>query len=505
MKNLMAIIVLLGIAGLTMITCDCNDCSTTDLIDEMKTAFESKGFLAQEGEMFFFRLEDKWEMPTYYGNNPASPYGFFRLPPGPGEPDTDDVKVLPWDGELDNYAKRSLFRLRPDEAVVLIGQTPPECTYFGFTGYLFFRYLTEGGEVQLNDFFASLGDTENNLTLNTSSDYEDPTLDPFDKLTVLISAADRETERKAREALIDCGIPENIINTGVIPHLDNEEHDFAPLLNMGYEEHSDIFSLLMRVAGFSDQTAGDKFVETPPYNIFRLTPREQGSADPFTLPDLREEGTGTSETPLTTSFLNLVQAVRNEYQNQDRIMVTKQGQALPVEGPDCIRNGQFCFGDNHDAQYILYPIKKLINTFTGFELSFDEDDFLIVVGVISSLTGKATYVNITPYELDRKLGLLSMMGEAALGSADRFIPEDPNRDLFYVVKIARSCESNGEIDPYCIEIPTCSDDDPDLFPCAPLEGDLFIMNRVYLEPVTNCQPYEGEILMPYFVRVTPRN
>ena len=32
------------------------------------------------------------------------------------------------------------WRLRPDEAVVFLGTTPPEMTYFGFTGYLYDRY-----------------------------------------------------------------------------------------------------------------------------------------------------------------------------------------------------------------------------------------------------------------------------------------------------------------------------------------------------------------------------
>mgnify|MGYP006863481255 FL=1 len=80
--------------------------------------------------MFFFRLQDEWELNKYFGNNPTSPYGMYRLPPGPGEPDKD-VLVFPWDQEIDNYAKRSVWRLRPDEAVLYIGKTPPEVLYYG--------------------------------------------------------------------------------------------------------------------------------------------------------------------------------------------------------------------------------------------------------------------------------------------------------------------------------------------------------------------------------------
>ena len=43
----------------------------------------------------------------------------------------------------------------------------------------------------------------------------------------------------------------------------------------------------------------------------------------------------------------------------------------------------------------------------------------------------------------------------------------------------------------------------EIFPCAPLDVDLFIMNRVYLEPVTACQPAPDEILMPFFLHVRP--
>ena len=45
-----------------------------DSVERVKAELESKGFLVQEGDLFFFRLQDKWQMPLYYGNNPTSPW-----------------------------------------------------------------------------------------------------------------------------------------------------------------------------------------------------------------------------------------------------------------------------------------------------------------------------------------------------------------------------------------------------------------------------------------------
>ena len=473
-----------------------------DSVERVKADLESKGFLVQEGDLFFFRLEDKWQMPLYYGNNPTSPYGFYRLPPGPGEPNTD-VEIFPWDRDIDNFAKRSLWRLRPDEALVFIGKTPPECIYFGFRTYLFDRYLMVDGQPQLKDIFASLGDTANNLTMKTSSTYEYPGIDPYEKQTILISTADRGTEALVRKALIENGYPEKIINTGIIPGLDNEAHGFAPLLNMGYGEDADIFTMLIRVALFSDADAGQQYMSAQSARILRVTPMNAPPLETYTLPNLRESGTGTTEIPLEDSLLNLVEGVRKANQGPNRVIIETREGILPIQGPECIRGSHFCFGDNHDAQYIVYPIEKILATGEGFRIVKDNDDFILVVGVISSYTGKATYVNITPYYMVKQLGLVSMTGDMLIGSADRYIPDDPNRDFLYVAKIARNCAPNGVAEPHCVEVPTCTDDPMKVFPCAPLDVDLFIMNRVYLEPVTACQPTPDEILMPFFLHVRP--
>ena len=60
----------------------------------------------------------------------AEPYGLFEMPPGPYEPAhdpaTDSVSSIP----------NLIWRLNPDEAVVIFQCTPPQSRYFGLTGYV---------------------------------------------------------------------------------------------------------------------------------------------------------------------------------------------------------------------------------------------------------------------------------------------------------------------------------------------------------------------------------
>ena len=58
-----------------------------------------------------------------------------------------------------------MFQLQPDEAIVLIGLTPPPAKYFSYTAYLFIRAYPDG---TTNQLFASLGDAVNNATIKTT-------------------------------------------------------------------------------------------------------------------------------------------------------------------------------------------------------------------------------------------------------------------------------------------------------------------------------------------------
>lgn len=93
--------------------------------------------------------------PSCYGNNPSSPHIQFKVPKAPGQTVNNtitDASIIPEDAGL-----WLDYRMRPDEAIVYVGITPPECVYFSYIGYIAIRYSEE-----LNTFhriFASLGDS----------------------------------------------------------------------------------------------------------------------------------------------------------------------------------------------------------------------------------------------------------------------------------------------------------------------------------------------------------
>ena len=165
-------------------------------LDKFESALNRDGFDVHPGNAGSLNLSEAWcaETPgvehALYTN--MAPYLRLRIPKSADEP-----QVLA-DG----------FQLLPDEAIVLIGPTPPPVKYFGYHAFLFTRTFPDGSRQQL---FATLGDTVNNATIKTIG----PT--PFDSPVVMIFTPDRGTDERVRMALLRSGYPAAIINTIVIP------------------------------------------------------------------------------------------------------------------------------------------------------------------------------------------------------------------------------------------------------------------------------------------------
>ena len=104
-------------------------------VEAFKQALEQDGFTVQQGGLGYFdfmKLYNTGVLPSAYGNNPATKYLTYLVPPAPGhEVDWNDLleiaKSLGVTAELAPF-----WNLGPDEAVVFVGRTPPECRYFSF-------------------------------------------------------------------------------------------------------------------------------------------------------------------------------------------------------------------------------------------------------------------------------------------------------------------------------------------------------------------------------------
>ena len=97
-------------------------------VKAFKQALENDGFVVQQGELGYFdliKIYNEGLIPSVYGNNPSTPYLAYFMPPAPGykvnERGAMIAKVLGKSGNATVY-----YSLRPDEAIVFVGRTPPE-------------------------------------------------------------------------------------------------------------------------------------------------------------------------------------------------------------------------------------------------------------------------------------------------------------------------------------------------------------------------------------------
>src|SRR5512142_256895 len=93
-----------------------------------------------------------------------------------------------------------IFQLRADEAIVVIGMTPPPAKFFSYMPYLLTR--TYPPETTPRAIFASLGDAINVSTIKTLGP------DPFSRAVVLIFTPDQGTDARVRGALRRAGYPD---------------------------------------------------------------------------------------------------------------------------------------------------------------------------------------------------------------------------------------------------------------------------------------------------------
>jgi hypothetical protein len=118
-------------------------------------------------------------------------------------------------------------------------------------------------------------------------------------------------------------------------------------------------------------------------------------------------------------------------------------------------------------------------------LGNDANEFIIVYGVNHVATGKATYSNVALYGADAWNGVGTVTYMDFNGSAEEYLPDNPNAKYLYVYKLARNCEG----DPYCYEIPYNAKGYG-----IDLDQPIMIGWRLYLENATKTGPSYSEIV-----------
>ena len=192
-------------------------------METFRASLENSDFTLKPAPFIHVDLVNLYEagrLTNACGNNAGAPYkGVFGALPQNVE--IKDIKQLSNAQELIQnwlYNTPGLiqgWQLNPDEAIVLVTKTPPECAYFSYCGFIFYKYYEKDQERKW--VFSSYNDPLNNLTIKTSGTPDGAKGNPFNQDTIIIVTADKGTDQRIRSAAESAGYSADIINTYVIP------------------------------------------------------------------------------------------------------------------------------------------------------------------------------------------------------------------------------------------------------------------------------------------------
>jgi hypothetical protein len=464
-------------------------------LERFKKVIDRAGFNLQQGGMEYVdlvKLTCLGQSPDTLANNPwPNAYLAVTMPPHPGV-----TSPLSW-----------AWQLGEDEAIVLIGQTPPSVAYFSYQTFMLYQPPYDLTAAMQKRYGIAVGDTVNIGTINSLGAQK--TSQPV----VYIVTGNRETERLVRLALQKAGYPASIINVETIS---------PAIFKLGVGLEGSWFYLANRSAVPADQEALNSYIQQPPYSVYRLSPRTPLAADPQPAPVLRPHGTGRTEMDLYPALKQLRQAIldkleqegygterRQELDTKIWSLVTRDGREMILEDPYVAQQrGYQIIGATRDTNYLA--------TYPNFMLREGEDEFVIVYGVNHQKTGKVTYSSVSIYaDKDRWFGVKNgtWLSPNFGDSAREYLPENPPAelakyiDMFYVLKVRRDC--HGEA--YCLQVnqPDFLDINGDAYSCelddldtpdydpAPLDfnnEEMFFLFRSYMEPETLVAPADNELL-----------
>lgn len=220
----------------------------------------------------------------------GAPYALALVPPSPDQ-----------ETNLEFITEGVPYKLRPDEAIVLIGKTPPKSYYYSFRSFLFFvqnkigKDYSDDVTVGNNEtgkyhlIFGSLGDTINNYTINTENTPDGELGYPYDSSTIIITTADQYINHQVRKALINAGFSTDIMNNDNIP---------KDLIKLGLEKGKDTFVILMRAAIWENKEIGQEYLDNLDkyWHVLRIIHKKPIEVNhPWPIPTLKMRETCKTE------------------------------------------------------------------------------------------------------------------------------------------------------------------------------------------------------------------
>lgn len=459
--------------------------------EELRSQLESCEFYVQDGVLYEFdtlKLASEGKLLTCFGNNAGSAYLILNLPPAPeqdaagGDPQRGWDPELPCaydDPEVENYPANPYFspagihfKLRQDEAVVVITKLPDPCKYWSFIAYDMFVAQQQGKDYSNEAGFFGIGDEASGLyhtvfgsigapvdMLNARHDGDSA----FGTNAVIVLCGNSRVCDQIIKCLEASGYPESMVNVIGIP---------TDVYRMGLERGKDTFSLFGRVSQPEDREAYDAYIDglAESATVFRVTPKTEAEPSSFPVQAMTPRGTGVHEAAQVESCTQNLDAIRQAI--IDRYSTDYDYEELTTEigiidGLTAYTNDVNANGDVHDAAYLISP---------DFELNSDED-FVVVYGVNHATTGKAVYFNAVLHARPMFNGVCTVFDSMLAGSADAFLGEDAQgTDGFYAYKMARS-----EMDEYTATIPYSTGNEQGRFYGVDNDNPAFVLFRIYMD------------------------
>lgn len=430
------------------------------------------------------------EMGLCYGNNPAAPYILVSLPPW------DKEYIDPATDTAFGAHTRAPYRLDPREAIVLLGDLPPQASYFGLQSYVvtrqghhdkhsdLYQYLLSLNKPDLLKIFftpvlqnhqrilvlASLGNSINNVVIEQQSG------EAFGQEKFFIITPDQYMDTAVRAALSELSVQAQDVFTEPIPSN----------LKLGLNRPSDDFVTVIRYAMPADGgdlgDPSDVWRNELPIAVLRVRDTQPGRQAAGYPPAVIEERAFTSELDLADDQMDLALAVAQRWgqpQNLSsaaRFMVLQQA-PFNMLGPECLEIGQNCLADTQDTSYQY-----------SLPLPITASKVYAVIGTLGTQTGNATYVGLGLTSSIRLLGFDNLSDTDLLNTASPYAAQVDNTDQFFVYYFTRDCSGlDGLTDGNCLEIslediPVCTD--PSFQSCDKLSLSL----RDYLYPNTRRGP-----------------
>lgn len=452
---------------------------------------ERDGFETRRGYFYQFRVEDCQYtisiMGNCFGNNPVAPYITYAVPAWPEEyVDPSLVNLL---GPT-TAGFNSVFRFDPREAVIILAQLPPPAAYFGLQTYeftregtinttdniylwlglqsllmqkLFFDYAPDPSRIRI---FASIGNANNNVVVERQSGAS------FGQERYFITTPDQFMARTMTQYLRDAGVS------------DTRQIFLEPVpstLTVGLEKSAYDFLFFMRYAMPQNKTDADLWRADLPMVILRVRDKNTSrQPEPYPGPAL-EPRLAIDERYMQSDLNKLADALKNHWKQPGAVNLTTFDAQSSVDmvGPHCEDRGMNCQGDAQDTAYI-----------GSFQGSLDNGEVYAVMGTMGTITGNATYVNVSIYESVQFYGVVSLDHTQLEGSAGQFCASADctginNIDKFYLFYLTRDCKSLG--------LSSCFSIGPDKIP----SGKQFkIIQRTYIMPSTQRGPDSTKLILP---------